>query len=66
MTPRQLTGFAVFVALLLGLMMFIWLAPVFGYTAPLWVFWVFGPLIAFCWGMFRQSKFAKAQKPPRS
>jgi len=66
MTPRQLKGAAVFVALLLGLMMFIWLAPVIGYAAPHWVFWVFGPMIAFCWGIFVQSKFARTRKPPQS
>jgi hypothetical protein len=65
MTPRQLTGFAICCALLLALAMFTWLAPVLNYRAPQWVFWVFGSLIAFGWGMFSQSKFAKTRKPPR-
>jgi hypothetical protein len=66
MTPRQLTGFAVFVSLLLGLMDVHLVSPIFGYAAPHWVFWVFGPLVAFCWGMFFETKFAKTRKPLRS
>jgi len=49
MTERQVAGFAVFCALLLGFAFFYWLAPILDYRAPHWVFYVCGPLIALGW-----------------
>jgi len=62
MTQRQVAGFGVFCALLLGLAFFYWLAPILNYRAPRWVFYVVGPLIASAWPCYYQSSFAKRSR----
>ncbi len=65
MTDRQVVGFAVFCALLLGLGFFCWwLPPLLDYRAPEWVFYVLGPLIGIGWVSFYRSDFAKRRPPP--
>ena len=59
MTKRQVSGFAVACALLLGLAFFHWLAPILDYRAPNWLFYVFGPLVAIGWVAYYRSDFAK-------
>jgi apolipoprotein N-acyltransferase len=59
MTRRQVAGAGVFCGLLLGLAFFYWLAPMLGYKAPHWVFYVCGPLMATGWGIYYHSNYAK-------